>query len=77
MNIEHIDKMKELLSTLGQLENIKNAMEEESGHWWSFIAPDVKRQDDDGLCFPSILRKEFAIIVDKCIEKIKSDIEKL
>lgn len=66
-----------LLAKLERLEDIKTHMEAEPQHWWSFLTPDVRSFNKDGLEMPEILREEFTKAVDRSIEQIEKQIEEL
>ena len=75
-----IDKAKlasEFLSELDRLEEIKRHINEEDSSWWSFLTPDIKRWEEDGLIMPEILREEFTKAVDRSIEQLEKQIEEL
>ena len=78
MDVKVAEKASKLLKTLEKLNEIKEATEKESSHWWAFCAPDVKRRSDDGVIYmPDILRDEFVEAIDRAIAKTKEKIEKL
>jgi hypothetical protein len=82
LNIRIMDKKKaeearDLLSELASVQDIKDAMGEEEKNWWSFLSPDTKRWDGDGLIMPEILREEFTKAVDRSIEQLEKQIEEL
>lgn len=64
-------------SELDVLKEIKSHINEEDDHWWSFLTPDLKRWDNDGLNMPEILRAEFTKAVDRSIEQLEKQIEGL
>lgn len=52
-------------------------MEKEDHHWWSYLTPDIKCWEEDGLIMPEILREEFTKAVDRSIGKLEKQIEEL
>ena len=75
-----IDKAKlasGFLSELDRLKEIKRHINEEDSSWWSFLTPDIKSWNSDGLIMPKILREEFTKAVDRSIEQLKKQIEEL
>nr|DAX49155.1 MAG TPA: hypothetical protein [Caudoviricetes sp.] len=77
MDIEKARLASEFLSELDRLEKIKRHMNEEDGSWWSFLTPDIKRWEEDGLIMPEILCEEFTKAVDRSIEQLEKQIEEL
>jgi hypothetical protein len=77
MDIEKARLASEVLSELDRLEKIKRHMNEEDGSWWSFLTPDIKRWEEDGLIMPEILCEEFTKAVDRSIEQLEKQIEEL
>lgn len=77
MKIDIAKEARWLLSELDVLKEIKNHINEEDDHWWSFLTPDLKRWDNDGLNMPEILREEFTKAVDRSIEQLEKQIEEL
>ena len=77
MDINTAEKARDLLKDLEDLRGIKRRMEEEDHHWWSFLTPDIKGWEKDGLIMPEILREEFAKAVDGSIEQLEKQIEEL
>lgn len=59
------------------LNKIKRHMEKEDHHWWSYLTPDIKCWEEDGLIMPEILREEFTKAVDRSIGKLEKQIEEL
>lgn len=75
-----IDKAKlasGFLSELDRLKEIKRHINEEDSSWWSFLTPDIKRWEEDGLIMHEILREEFTKAVDRSIEQLEKQIEEL
>lgn len=66
-----------LWSDLNKLERIKRHTEEENNHWWSFLTPNMRSFDKDGLEMPEILREEFTKAVDRSIERLEKHIDEL
>ena len=58
-------------------EEIKRHINEEDSSWWSFLTPDIKRWEEDGLIMPEILCEEFTKAVDRSIEQLEKQIEEL
>lgn len=77
MDINTAEKARGLFETLEYLNKIKRYMEEEDLHWWSFLTPDIKSWEKDGLIMPEILREEFTKAVDRSIEQLEKQIEEL
>ena len=77
MDINTAEKARGLLETLEDLNEIKRHMEKEDRHWWSFLAPDIKSWEKDGLTMPEILREEFTKAVGRSIEQLEKQIEEL
>lgn len=78
MDKKTAEKASQLLNTMEQLDRIKRAMEEGKSKWWAFLTPDVKRrEDDDGLMMPEVLRSEFEEAVERAIEKTNAKLDKL
>lgn len=77
MKIEKARLASEFLSELDRLEEIKRHINEENSSWWSFLTPDIKRWEEDGLIMPEILCEEFTKAVDRSIEQLKKQIEEL
>lgn len=77
MKIDIAKQVKEFLSELDRLEEIKRHINDENSSWWSFLTPDIKIWDKDGLRMPKILRKEFTKAVDRSIEQLEKQIEEL
>ena len=77
MKIDKAKQASEFLSELDRLEEIKRHINEENRSWWSFLTPDIKRWEEDGLIMPEILREEFTKAVDRSIEQIEKQIEEL
>lgn len=66
-----------LWSDLNNLERIKRYTEEENNHWWSFLTPNMRSFDKDGLEMPEVLREEFTKAVDRSIERLEKHIDEL
>ena len=77
MDINKAKQAKVFLSELDNLEEIKRHINEEESHWWSFLTPDIKSWDNEGLRMPEILREEFTKAVDRSIEQLEKQIEEL
>lgn len=77
MKIDIAKQAKVFLSELDNLKEIKRHINEEDDHWWSFLTPDIKSWDKEGLRMPKILREEFAKAVDRSIEQLEKQIEEL
>ena len=75
MKIDIAKQASEFLSELDRLEEIKRHINEEDSNWWSFLTPDIKSWDKEGLIMPEILREEFTKAVDRSIEQIEKQIE--
>lgn len=77
MDINTAEKARDFLLDIEVLTDIKGKIEEEYDNWWSFLTPNLKRRDSDGLIMPEILREEFTKAVDRSIEQFKKQIEEL
>ena len=77
MDINKAEKAKNLLHELEKVQEIKNTMGKEAQNWWSFLTPDIKDWNKDGLRMPKILREEFTKAVDRSIERLEKQIEEL
>lgn len=77
MKIDIAKQARVFLLELDGLKEIKNHIKEEDGNWWSFLTPDIKSWNRDGLIMPKILREEFTKAVDKSIEQLEKQIEEL
>lgn len=77
MEIDIAKQARVFLSELNKLEEIKRQINEEDDHWWSFLTPDIKSWNRDGVIMPKILRKEFTKAVDRSIEQLEKQIEEL
>lgn len=77
MKIDKAKRASEFLSELDRLEEIKRHINEEDSSWWSFLTPDIKRWEEDGLIMPEILCEEFTKAVDRSIEQLEKQIEEL
>lgn len=77
MKIDKAKRASEFLSELDRLEEIKRHINEEDISWWSFLTPDIKSWEEDGLIMPEILREEFTKAVDRSIEQLEKQIEEL
>lgn len=77
MKKETAEKAEQLLRDISRMEAIRDAIKEEPTHWWAFISPDIKRRYGDGVPFPQLFRKEFALAVEETITKIEKELEKL
>lgn len=63
--------MKEFLSELDRLKEIKRHTNEENSSRWSFLTPYIGSWKEDGLIMPETLRKEFTKAVDRSIEQLE------
>ena len=77
MDKKKAEQAKYLLHELEKVQEIKDTMEQEPKNWWSFLTPDIKRWENDGLIMPKILREEFTKAVDRSIEQLEKQIEEL
>lgn len=77
MKIDKAKRASEFLSELDRLEEIKRHINKEDSNWWSFLTPNIKRWEEDGLIMPEILREEFTKAVDRSIEQLEKQIEEL
>jgi hypothetical protein len=77
MKIDKAKQASEFLSELDRLEEIKRHINKENSNWWSFLTPDIKIWDKDGLRMPKVLREEFTKAVDRSIERLERQIEEL
>lgn len=77
MEIDKAKRASRFLSELDRLEEIKRHINEENSNWWSFLTPNIKNWDKDGLMMPEILRDEFTKAVDRSIEQIEKQIKEL
>ena len=77
MKIDIAKQVRGFLSELDRLEEIKRHINEENSSWWSFLTPDIKIWDKDGLRMPKVLREEFTKAVDRSIERLERQIEEL
>lgn len=77
MKIDIAKQVRKFLSELDRLKEIKRHINEEDGNWWSFLTPDIKSWEEDGLIMPKIMREEFTKAVDRSIEQIEKQIEEL
>lgn len=77
MDINKAKQAREFLSDRDSLKEIKRHINKEDSNWWSFLTPDIKRWEEDGLMMPEILREEFTKAVDKSIERLEKQIEEL
>ena len=77
MDINKAEKAKNLLHELKKVQEIKNTQGKEAQNWWSFLTPDIKDWNKDGLMMPKILREEFTKAVDRSIERLEKQIEEL
>lgn len=77
MKIEQAENARMILDCLEVVNKIKAYMEGEINHWWSFLTPDIKNWDKDGIKMPEILCKEFAKAVDRSIEQLEKQIKEL
>lgn len=77
MKIDKAKQASEFLSELDRLEEIKRHINKENSSWWSFLTPNIKRWDEDGLRMPETLREEFTKAVDRSIERLERQIEEL
>ena len=77
MDKNKAEQAKDLLTELSSVQEIKDTMEKEAQNWWSFLTPDVKNWEEDGLMMPETLREEFTKAVDRSIEQLEKQIEDL
>lgn len=77
MDKKKAEQVKYLLYELEKVQEIKDTMGKEAQNWWSFLAPDIKSWNKDGLRMPKVLREEFTKAVDKSIEQLEKQIEEL
>lgn len=77
MKIDKAKRASEFLSELDRLKEIKRHINKENSNWWSFLTPDIKIWDKDGLRMPKVLREEFTKAVDRSIERLEKQIEEL
>lgn len=77
MDKKKAEEARNLLMELASVQEIKDVMQAEEHHWWSFLTPDKKRWEEDGLIMPEILREEFTKAVDRSIERLNKQIEEL
>ena len=77
MDKKKAEQAKDLLYELEKVQEIKDTMEKESQNWWSFLTPNMKSWEEDGLMMPETLREEFTKAVDKSIEQLEKQIEEL
>ena len=75
MDINKAKQAKVFLSELDNLKEIKRHINKEEDHWWSFLTPDIKSWDNDGLRMPEILREEFTKAVERSVEQLEKQIE--
>lgn len=77
MDKKKAKQAKCLLYELEKVQEIKDEMGKEAQNWWSFLTPNIKRWEEDGLIMPEILREEFTKAVDRSIEQLEKQIEEL
>lgn len=77
MDKKKAEQAKEFLLELDDLEEIKRHINEEDDHWWSFLTPNIKSLDEEGIRMPETLREEFTKAVDRSIECLEKQIEEL
>lgn len=77
MDKKKAEQAKYLLYELEKVQEIKDTMGKEAQNWWSFLAPDIKSWNKEGLIMPKILREEFTKAVDRSIEQLEKQIEEL
>lgn len=77
MKIDIAKQARGFLSELDNLKEIKRHINEEDDHWWSFLTPDIKSWDKEGLRMPKILREEFTKAVNISIKQLEKQIEEL
>lgn len=77
MKIDIAKQARVFLLELDGLKEIKRHINEEDDHWWSFLTPDIKSWNRDGLRMPKILCEEFTKAVDRSIERLEKQIEEL
>ncbi|WP_276879025.1 hypothetical protein [Bacteroides heparinolyticus] len=71
------ERVRLILAEIEQLHNIKGATEKESSNWWSFLSPDTKRWNSDGLIMPGILCQKFVEAVDAAITEKEAELKEL
>ena len=77
MKIDIAKQVRKFLLELDRLKEIKKHINEDDGSWWSFLTPDIKSCDKEGLRMPETLREEFTKAVDRSIEQLEKQIEEL
>lgn len=77
MKINTAKDASRLWSDLNKLRRIKRHTEEENNHWWSFLTPNMRSFDKEGLEMPEVLREEFTKAVDRSIERLEKHIDEL
>ena len=77
MDKKKAEEAKGLLMELASVQEIKDAMEKEKQNWWSFLTPNMKSWEEDGLMMPETLREEFTKAVDRSIEQLEKQIKEL
>ena len=77
MEKDKAEEARSILSDLDVLNDFLSTMENEDNHWWSFLTPNVKRFNNDGIKMPEILREEFAEAVKRAIERSEEALKNL
>ena len=78
MKQETLEKAIELKKELDITFEILEVMDKEKSHWWSFITPDTKSDNDGyGLFLTNRLRKKFKEAVEELNVELKKEIEAL
>ena len=77
MNIDKARQARDFLSELDDLKEIKRYTEQEYIRWWSFLTPEIRNWNKEGLMMPEPLREEFTKAVDRSIEQLEKQIEEL
>lgn len=77
MNIDKARQARYFLSELDDLKEIKRHIEQENVYWWSFLTPEIRNENKDGLKMHGVLREEFTKAVDRSIKQLEKQIEEL
>lgn len=77
MNIDKARQARDFLSELDDLKEIKRYTEQEYIHWWSFLTPEIRNWNKDGLKMHGVLREEFTKAVERSIKQLEKQIEEL
>ena len=78
MKQETLEKAIDLKKELDRTIEILGAMDKESSHWWSFVTPNTKSDNDGyGLFLTNRLRKKFKKAVEELNVELKKEIEAL